>query len=55
MSLVSLYARTHPFRAIVHKDKNHQGEIDFAAVIFDYIQIDQTVIDISISGHQTHK
>lgn len=43
MSLVSLYARLNPFIAIVHKDKNHKGECDYAAKIFEYMQLDPKV------------
>lgn len=46
MSLVSLYARLNPFIAIVHKDKNHQGECDYAAKIFQYMQLDLKVLNI---------
>lgn len=43
MSLVSLFARLNPFIAIVHKDKNHRGECEYAAKIFEYMQLDPNV------------
>lgn len=43
MSLVGLYARLNPFISIVHKDKNHKGECDFAAKIYEYMQLDPNV------------
>lgn len=33
MGLVGLHARINPFLPIVHHDKNHAGEIRFAARI----------------------
>lgn len=39
MGLVSLFARTAPFLDVVHQDKNHAGEIQFARTINSLIHL----------------
>lgn len=44
LALTCLYAKVKPFVSIVHQDKNHKGECDFAATIFELMQLDSKVL-----------
>ena len=44
MGLVSLHIRSSPFFPLVHEDKNHKGQIKFAAIMEEYIDLDPSVL-----------
>ena len=45
LNFLALSGRSNAFISNVHKEKNHAGQIAFAKVIYQYIQIEERVIN----------
>jgi hypothetical protein len=53
LGLVSLHGRTNPYLAIVHKDKNHLGQIEFAKRIDELIHLNPNVPPLPLRSRRS--